>query len=125
MTDPDLHRQRRIKRLHLLTSYTRWFLVLGSWLMIAPIALWHLRDELSLLSDHFTWVAVRYGLAYNLVPAVGIFFCLGITASTLLWQGYHSLRGISPKEQVHLENRLKNIDNLDPSHPLRKWLSKP
>lgn len=124
MTDPDHNLQQRIKRLHALNSYTRWLWVVGSWLMIAPISLWNLRDELELINAHFTWVAVRYGLAYNLVPAMGLFFCLGITVSTLLWQGFHSLRRISPKERIHLEHQLKKIEQLDPHHPLRKWLAK-
>jgi hypothetical protein len=124
MTDPDFYLQKRLKRLHLLNGYGRWLLVVVAWLMIAPIALWNLRDEISLLREHFTWVAVRYGLAYHLLPAVSLFFCLGLTISTLLWQVYYSVRGLSPRERIHLENQLKKIERLDPHHPLRKWIWK-
>jgi hypothetical protein len=124
MTDLDLYLQRRLKRLHALSSYLRWLAVLGAWLLMAPIALWALRDEIGLWRDYFTWAAVRYGLASHRLPALGLFFCLGITVSTLLWQGYHSLRGISPQERTRLENQLRQIEKLKPEHPLRKWLSK-
>ncbi len=37
--------------------------------------LWH---------THFTWVALRYAIAFNRLPALGLSFCIGLTVATLI-----------------------------------------
>ena len=43
--------------------------------------LWH---------THFTWVALRYAIAFNRLPALGLSFCIGLTVATLIGHS-HSL----------------------------------
>lgn len=116
--------QRETRRLFRLRIYLRWLFVLCCWLTLFPLSLWGLRKEIDLLREHFTWVAVRYGLAYNLFPAFCLFFCIGITLASLVWQIRYSSSGISPKEQQRLENQVRNIRRTGSRHPLWKWVFK-
>ena len=114
-----------VQRLYQLNLYGRWFLVVSAWLILAPWSLWRLRGDLGLLQDHFTWVAIRYGLAFLLVPAFCLFFCIGLTGSVLVWHSQHLCWGISPREQLRWENQVKKIQSLDPRHPLWRWVFGP
>lgn len=118
--DPNFWQE--MQRLHRLTVYGRWLTVVGLWLIIAPISLWSLRSEIELWRDYFTWAALRYGLAYNSLAAVGMAFCIGMTVAVLLWQSRNILFGISERQEKRLEKQLVRIHQQGPSHPLWKWV---
>jgi hypothetical protein len=94
--------QLEISRLHRRQVYRRWLTVGLCWLVLAPLSLWAVRDELALMHDYFTWVALRYAIAYNRLPAIGLGFCIAITISTLVWQSCNILFGFSPGYQKQL-----------------------
>lgn len=108
----------QVERLHELTVYGRWLFVGFLWLTIGSLSLWALRDEIALLQQHFTWVAVRYGLAYNRLPAMGLGLCVGMTLGVMLWQTRNILIGISPTERRRLEQQVFRIRQQGKSHPL-------
>ncbi len=122
MKHPTTILNQQVQRLYQLNLYRRWLFVILAWLTLGLFSLWQLRREFELWHEHFTWVAVRYGLAFNLISAFSLFFCIGITGAVLVWQSTHILRGLSPREKLRLENQLKKIKQLKPSHPLRKWI---
>lgn len=114
--------QHQLKRLHQATVYSRWFLVGLLWVTVAPWSLWSLRSELALWRDYFTWTAVRYGLAFNLVPTVGLTLCIALTVSTLIWQSRNILFGIPARQRQRLKQRLLKIRQQGESHPLWRWV---
>lgn len=118
--DSEVTFQVQVQRLHQLTVYGRWLLVAGIWLTIGSLSLWGLRYPISLLLEYFTWSAVRYGLFYHLGPTVGLAFCVGMTASVLVWQSRNILIGMPRKEKQRLEQHLLKIRQQGPSHPLWK-----
>jgi hypothetical protein len=122
-SDPVFAQQ--VQRLHQLTVYGRWLFVAGLWLTIAPISLWKLQPEIALWRQYFTWVAVRYGLFYNPVPTLGLAFCIGMAAATLIWQSRNILIGLPKPEQQRLEKQVCRIRQQGPSHPLWKWVCQP
>lgn len=114
--------QRQLQRLHQVSVYSRWFLVGLLWVTVAPWSLWSLRSELALWRDYFTWTAVRYGLAFNLVPTVGLTLCIALTVSTLIWQSRNILFGIPTRQRQRLKQRLRKIRQQGKSHPLWYWV---
>ena len=114
--------QRQVERLHRLTVYSRWMLVGLCWVVVAPISLWSLRREIGLWMTHFTWAAVRYGLFFNRLAALGIFFCTGLTTAVLLWQSRNILWGLPAPERRRLEQQVWRIRQQGRSHPLWKWI---
>ncbi|MBF2005596.1 MAG: hypothetical protein IGS49_09025 [Chlorogloeopsis fritschii C42_A2020_084] len=112
----------QVQRLHRLTVYGRWLFVVFLWLTIAPVSLWHLREEIVLWREHFTWVAVRYGLAYHPIATIGIAFCIGMTVAILIWQSRNILLGLPQQEKQRLEQQVYRIRQQGPSHPLWKWI---
>ncbi|MEM8780221.1 MAG: hypothetical protein AAGF26_15390 [Cyanobacteria bacterium P01_G01_bin.49] len=122
MSDRDPILTCQIQRLYELTLYRRWLFVILCWLTLGQYSLWQLREEFSLLREHFTWVAVRYGLAFNLIPAFSLFFCVGVTGAVLVWQSLHIINGFSPREKMRLENQVKQIQKSGPKHPLWKLI---
>ncbi|HBL60171.1 MAG TPA: hypothetical protein DDZ80_17400, partial [Cyanobacteria bacterium UBA8803] len=110
--------QERVQRLHQLTLYGRWLVVCTLWLSLAPLSLWGWRYEISLLRSHFTWAAVRYGIAYNRPPVMGLAICIGMTGAVLVWQSRNILLGIPQQEQRRLEQQVRRISQQGPSHPL-------
>jgi hypothetical protein len=116
--------QAQVMRLHRLTVYSRWVFIGFLWLVIAPICLWHLRSEIELWLDYFTWTAVRYTIIFNRFASIGLALCIAWTVSTLLWQGSHILQGISAAERRSLEKRVLRIRQQGKSHPLWRWVCK-
>lgn len=116
MQDQEFNQE--VQRLHELTVYGRWIVVGLSWVTIGPLSLWHLRREISLWIEEFTWAAVRYGLAYHRWSAIGLGLCLGMTLAVLLWQSRNILWGLSPSDQQRLERQVHRIRHQGPSHPL-------
>lgn len=121
--DPTFKAQ--VKRLYQLTVYGRWLLVSILWVTLAPWSLWGWRYEISLLRSHFTWAALRYGIIFNPLPALGLTFCIGITIAVLVWYSRNVLLGIPRQEQKRLEQQVNRIYQQGPSHPLWKWVCKP
>lgn len=124
-TDLDPMFKRRVQRLHELTVYGRWLVVSILWLTVAPLSLWGWRYELSLLRSQFTWIALRYSIVYNRLPALGLGLCIAITLAVLVWQSRNILLGIPQQEQRRLEQQVRRICQQGPSHPLWKWVCIP
>jgi hypothetical protein len=120
--DPTLMTQ--VKRLHQLMVYGRWLFVSLLWVTLAPFSFWGWRYELSLLREHFTWAAMRYGIIFNPVPAFCLGFCVGTTTAVLVWQSRNILLGIPRREQHRLEQQVRRIGQQGASHPLWKWIFK-
>jgi hypothetical protein len=118
----DLIFKRQVQKLHQLTVYSRWLVVALLWLTIGSLSLWGLREEIALWLQYFTWVAVRYGLYYNPLPAFGLAFCISMTISAIVWQSRNLLLGLPPKEQQRLEQQVYRIRQQGASHPLWKWI---
>lgn len=114
--DPSFAAQ--VERLLELTVYGRWLFVGLLWLTIGSLSLWALRGEIALLQQHFTWVAVQYGLAYNRLPAIGLALCVGMTVAVMLWQSRNILIGMPPTEKRRLEQQVFRIRQQGKSHPL-------
>ncbi|MBE9214804.1 hypothetical protein IQ247_19370 [Plectonema cf. radiosum LEGE 06105] len=113
---------RQVQRLHRLTVYGRWLLVVFLWLILAPLCLWDLRKEIEFLREYFTWVAVRYALLFHPFAAIGLSLCIGMTLSVLVWQSRNILVGMPVSEKQRLEKQVYRIRERGPSHPLWKWV---
>lgn len=120
--DPEL--QKQVQKLHRLTVYGRWLVVIGSWLLLGPPGIWGLREEFSLWFEYFSWPALRYGLYYNRIAAICLATCIGMTAAVLVWQSRNILIGISDRELYRLEKQVKQIRATGPTHPLWRWVCK-
>lgn len=114
--------QQEIERLHQLTVYGRWLVVGLLWLTVGSLSLWGLRYPISLILDHFTWAAVRYGLAFHRLSAIGLAVCVGSTLGVLIWQSRNILVGLSAREKKRLEQQLYRIRQQGPTHPLWKFI---
>ncbi len=113
---------RQVEKLHRLTVYARWLLVVFLWLTLAPLCLWDLRGEIQLLREYFTWSTVRYGLLFHPFAAIGLSLCIGMTLSVLIWQSRNILIGMPDPEKQRLEKQVYRIRQQGPSHPLWKWI---
>lgn len=122
MADSEL--QQQVQRLHRLTVWGRWLFVLGCWLVIGSASLWVLWDDIALMRQYFTWTAVRYALAFNYWPSIGLAFCVAITGAVLVWQSRNIILGLSPREKLRLEQRVQKIRDKGPHHPLWRWILK-
>lgn len=114
--------KQQVQKLHRLTVYSRWLVVAFLWLTVGSLSLWGLRGEIALWLQYFTWVAVRYGLYYNPLPAFGLAFCISMTISAIVWQSRNLLLGLPLKEQQRLEQQVYKIRQQGASHPLWKWI---
>jgi hypothetical protein len=112
--------QRQVAKLHQLTVYARWLLVLFCWLTLGTYAIWGLRNEIALWFDYFTWSAVRYGLMFNFIPAICLAFCIGMTVSVLVWQSRNIIWGLPAQERKQLEKQVERILATGSKHPLWK-----
>jgi hypothetical protein len=114
--------RQQVQRLHQLEIYGRWLAVAAIWMSFGIYAIWGLRREIALWQQHLTWAAVRYALAYNPMPSLCLFFCLGVTAAVMVWQGQRALLGLSHRERQRLEKQVEKIQAIGPRHPLWKWV---
>lgn len=122
--DPDdANFKRQVQKMHQITVYTRWLVIGILWVTIAPLSLWALRAEIALWQDHFTWSAVRYGLAYNRLAAMGLGLCIGTTTATLVWHSRNILFGVSSAYQKRLEQQVFKILKQGKTHPFWKWVT--
>lgn len=116
--------ERKVAKLHRLTVYGRWLFVLVSWFTLGLYALWHLKDEIALWFDYFTWAAVYYTFHFNFVPTLCLAFCVGITISVLIWQSRNIISGLPADEQRGLARRVKKIEAQGQKHPLWRWINR-
>ncbi|WP_421657382.1 hypothetical protein [Leptothermofonsia sp. ETS-13] len=114
--------QQEVERLHQLMVWGRWAVVGVLWLTVGALSLWGLRYPISLVLDHFTWAAVRYGLAFHRLAAIGLAICLGSTLGVLIWQSRNILMGLPQREKRRLEQQVCRIRQQGPSHPLWKYI---
>ena len=114
----------QVQRLHQLTVYGRWLLVSFLWVTLGLWSLWGWHYEISLMRSYFTWAALRYGIIFNPIPALGLTFCIGLTFAVLVWHSRSALLGIPRQEQKRLEQQVSRISQQGPSHPLWKWVCK-
>jgi hypothetical protein len=119
--DPQF--QAAVRKLHELTVWARWMAVVALWLTVGTASLWGLREPISLLRQYFTWAAVRYGLEYHPISAIGLGLCIGMTVSVLIWQSRNILFGIPKSDQKRLEATVLKVRQQGSSHPLWKWLN--
>ncbi|BAU44735.1 hypothetical protein [Leptolyngbya sp. O-77] len=115
-TDSDF--QAEVERLHQHWMNMRWRWLRLLWLAVVPLSLWHLRDEIALWRQYFTWTAVRYGLIYHPLAATGLILCASLTVSTLLWQSCTLLFGIPTDYRRRLSECVLEIRQRGPRHPL-------
>ena len=108
--------------MHQVELYGRWLAVTAIWMSFGTYGVWGLRREIALWEQHFTRAALRYALAYNPVPSLCLFFCLGVTAAVIVWQGQRALLGLSQRERQRLEKQVQKIQATGPRHPLWKWV---
>ncbi|WP_413162569.1 hypothetical protein ACL6C3_26250 [Capilliphycus salinus ALCB114379] len=116
--------QAQVQKLHELIVWSRWLTIGLLWITVAPLSLWGLRFEIRLWLDHFTWAAVRYGLAANRLSAVGLGLCIGMLVGVLVWQSRNILFGMSTEYKQRLEERVWQIRKQGTTHPLWKWVVK-
>jgi hypothetical protein len=121
-TNQDQSFPAQVQRLHQLTVYGRWLMTLALWVIIAPFSLWNLQSEIALWRQYFTWSSLRYGIYYHPLAAVGLSFCIGMTAAVLVWQSRNILFGIPKAEKQRLEEQVLKIRQQGESHPLWKWV---
>lgn len=117
---PDPLLAQQMRRLHDVTVQGRWAVTIAAWLTIGALSLWQLRSEIELWREYFTWAAVRYGLAFNPLSAIGLATCIGLTVSVLLWQSRNILFGISQRQVQRLKKQVLQIRQQGSSHPLWK-----
>jgi len=128
-TDQDETLQRdpaftqAIDRLHRLNVIGRWLTLLILWLTVGGWSLWQLRKTWQILQDYFTWSAIRVGLMFHPIAAVGLGLCIGLTLSTLIGQSRNLIWGLPDYEQAALRGRVLKIQQQGRSHPLwnRVW----
>ncbi|AFZ45863.1 hypothetical protein PCC7418_3759 [Halothece sp. PCC 7418] len=122
LTSNDSELEMQVQRLHHLMVWSRWLLVLGSWVITLPIIFWQLQEEIALMQSHFTLAAVRYAFIFNPYCAIALSWCLGITTAVLLWQSSNILFGFSPRYRQELEKQVRRIRRRGKSHFLWRWV---
>lgn len=118
----DINFSSAIDRLHRLTVWGRWLTVLVLWSTVGIWSLWQLRKTWDALRDYFTWSAIRVGLMFHPIAAIGLGLCIGLTLSVLIWQSRNILWGLPDGEQASLHQRVLKIQQQGRSHPLWKWV---
>lgn len=125
MRESDSNLSIQVEKLHRVAIIARWLFVLFSWLTIGILGIWKLRPEITLLRQHFTWTALRYGIAYNRLASFYLAFCIGATAAVLIRQSLNIIRGaVSTEEKKRLSKQVMKIRSIGPRHPLWRWVIK-
>ena len=118
--DPQFLMQ--MERLHHLFVIGRWVIVVLLWLLIGIVSAWSLRHEFLMVSDRFTWAALRYGLAFNIWSTMGLSICIGPTVALLVWQTRNILFGLPETELTRLEKYVMKVREQGRSHPLWSYI---
>ncbi len=111
-----------LRRLHELSVWGRWLFVALCWLLLAPFALWSLREGIALALERFTWATVHYHLGAHPWATLSLGLCLGSTAAVLVWQSRNILFGLSRQDLRRLERQWDRIHRRGRRHPLWRWL---
>jgi hypothetical protein len=114
--------KNQIDRLYRLRVYSRWLVIGLLWLTVGAYSLWELRYPISLIQEDFTWAAVKYGLAFQPIPAFGLCLCIGMMTGTLVWQSRNQVWGLPKTEQQQLIKQVGEIRKQGSSHFLWKWV---
>jgi hypothetical protein len=116
--------KNQIDNLYRLNVYSRWIVILLLWVTVGAYSLWELRYPISLIQEDFTWAAIKYGLAFNPIPGLGLCLCVGLMTGTLVWQSRNLIWGLPTDEKQQLIDRVARIRKQGSSHPLWKWVVK-
>jgi hypothetical protein len=116
--------KNQIDNFYRLTVYSRWIVISLLWMTVGIYSLWELRYPISLIREDFTWAAVKYGLIFNPIPALGLCLCVGLTTGTLVWQSRNLIWGLPLAEKQYSIDRVAQIRKQGRSHPLWKWVVK-
>jgi hypothetical protein len=116
--------KNQIDHLYRLNVYGRWIVITLLWLTIGAYSLWELRYPISLIQEDFTWAAVKYGLIFQPIPALGLCLCVGMMTGTLVWQSRNIIWGLPKQERQRLIQQVGNIRKQGSSHPLWKFVIK-
>jgi hypothetical protein len=116
--------QQQVDRLHQLTVYGRWAAVGLLWLTIGALSLWGLRYPIALALENFTWAALRYGLVFNRLAAIGLTICISTTAAVLVWQIRNALWGLPTLDRQRLQHQVCRIRKQGSGHPLWRLVCK-
>ncbi len=111
-----------VERLYRVMLYGRWLVVGLLWLTVGLLSLWELRGAIALMHEYFTWAALRYGLFFHPLGALGLGLCIGMTVSVLIWHSRNILWGLPKSEQKRLQQSVCKIRQQGSSHPLWKWV---
>lgn len=123
MAISDPHFSRQVQKLHNLTIYGRWLFISCLWLIIAPLSLWGLKEEILLWQQYFTWVAMQYALYHHPFSTLGLVVCVSMTVAALILQSRNLLFGVPQSELKRLEQKVSQIRQQGQSHPLWKWIN--
>ncbi|NET49346.1 MAG: hypothetical protein F6K09_11595 [Merismopedia sp. SIO2A8] len=113
---------QEMERLHSLFVAGRWGVAVCLWMCVGLVSLWALRHEFVMITERFTWAAVRYGLAFNILPTLGLSICVGPTVALLVWQARNIVFGLPKKEVIRLEKQVLKIKEQGSSHPLWRYV---
>jgi len=114
---------KEINRLYELKIYGRWIVVITTWILLLPWALWQFRETISLCQERCTWATIRIGIEFTPFASLGIAFCLGFATSVLVKQSVHILKGgLSEKEKYYLSQEVLKIRQKGKSHWLYNYL---
>ena len=113
-----------IGRLHQVNVVSRWLTLLVLWLTVGSWSVWQLRKTWETLQEYFTWSAIRVGLMFHPIAAVGLGLCVGLTLSALIGQSRNLIWGLPDYERASLHDRVLKIQQQGRSHPLWKWVWK-
>lgn len=107
-----------VHRLYRAQQQQRWRLVLLLWLAIVPLSLWGLRQTLGLLWEYFTWSALRYGLIYHPISALGLLVTVLLTLTSTFAEWGVRRWGYSGEEVRSLKRQVERIRAKGEKHPL-------
>ncbi len=118
--DPQF--QQQVKKLHQLTVYARWIVVLILWMTVGIISIHGFNYPITLLRENFTWAALKYGIYGYKFPALGLGLCIGMTCSVLIWQTRNLIFGLPQSEKQKLQQQVYHIRQQGSTHPLWKLI---
>ena len=119
---PDL--ALAIQRLHRLQVIARWCFNGAVTIVLMPPSVWSLRGEFQLWLQHFTWVALRYGLGFNPWATLGMVVPVSLVTATLVWHTRNILRGLPDAEHYRLQQEALKIREQGRRHWLWRWVWK-